>query len=63
MHLNRGQNITLNTTVMFTSFERKMVSSLLNKTVIPFDNALIQLPASQILNLSDHYVVSVHVGS
>lgn len=40
-----------------------MVSSLLNKTVIPFDNALIQLPASQILNLSDHYVVSVHVGS
>lgn len=61
IHLNVGQNITINSTAIFASLQTKIASSLSNTTIIPFDNTQIHFPSSHILNLNNNDLVSIHV--
>ena len=61
VHLNVGQNMTVNTTAVFVSWEMGLKTSLINKTIHPFDNAQIRLPSTLNSNLSGNDVFSLRV--
>ncbi|CAM4932617.1 unnamed protein product [Rotaria socialis] len=53
VHLTVGQNTTVNTTSVFTSLEKTLVSSLSNKRISPLGSAQIHIPLSSNLTQSD----------
>ncbi|CAF4796845.1 unnamed protein product, partial [Rotaria socialis] len=59
VHLNVGQNMTVNTTAVFVSWEMGLKTFLINKTIHPFDHAQIRLPSTLNSNLSDNDVFSL----
>ena len=60
IHLNLGQNSTMNTSSLFLSLETVSSHSLSNKQIHPFDHAQIQLP-SKIDQYAGNSVLSVRV--
>ncbi|CAF4464255.1 unnamed protein product [Rotaria socialis] len=59
VHLNEGQHMTINTPAVFTAWEAAPRDSLLNKTIVPFENAQIRLPTTLNLNLNSSERISL----
>jgi hypothetical protein len=61
IHLNVGQNLTMNTPEVFMSLETKSMASLSNKIVKQVGDAQIRLPTNFNTNISNNSVVSIRV--
>ncbi|CAF1138200.1 unnamed protein product [Rotaria magnacalcarata] len=59
VHLNEGQHMTINASTVFAAWESASLDSLLNKTIVPFENAQIHLPTTLSLNLSSSKRISL----
>ena len=61
IHLNIGQDLTMNTSEVFMTLETKSIQSLSNKLVKQVGNAQIQLPSNFNSNSSSEATVSIRV--
>ena len=61
VHLNVGQNMTINTSSIFMSLETLTMPALSRKTVHQSESARIQLPPTIGLGLRDHSSISLRV--
>lgn len=63
IHLNLGQNLTINTSSVFMSLETISVQSLANKTIQSVGNARIQLPVVLNTSVTNNQSLSLRVCS
>ena len=61
VHLNVGQNMTINTSSIFMSLETLTMSALSRKTVHQTESARIQLPPTIAVGSPDHSSISLRV--
>jgi hypothetical protein len=61
IHLNIGQNMTMNLSSVFMSLERISFQSLTNKLINQIENAQIYIPSNFHSNLNDNKPVSLRV--
>jgi hypothetical protein len=61
IHLNIGQNLTMNTSSVFMSLETISVESLSDKTIEQVGNAQIRLPSTFASNINNNQTVSLRV--
>ena len=61
VHLNMGQNLTMNTSSLFMTLETISIESLAQRTVQQPGNAHIQIPSSIQFNSTKHTSVSLRV--
>ena len=61
MHLNVGQNITINTSSVFMSIEKLTIQALPRRTIRQSENAHIQLPHTIHINVTDGSSISLRV--
>jgi hypothetical protein len=61
IHLNIGQNQTINTSSVFMSLETISVESLSNKLIQPIGNAQISLPSNINSNMNNDQTISLRV--
>ena len=61
IHLNTGQNLTMNTPSLFMSLETISIQSLSQRTIQQPGSARIQIPPSVQLNSNNHTSVSLRV--
>ncbi|CAF1216235.1 unnamed protein product, partial [Adineta ricciae] len=59
LHLNIGQNLTMNTSAVFMSLETLQLESLANKSTRQAENAYIHIPSNLQVNLSANSAVSL----
>jgi hypothetical protein len=61
VHLNIGQNQTMNTSSVFLSVETTSIESLSNKVIQQAGNAQIRIPSSFNLSTNDNTSISLRV--
>ncbi len=61
IHLNVGQNLTMNTSQTFMSLETISIESLSNKIVKQVGNAQMHIPSDFILNTTNNLSISLRV--
>ncbi len=61
IHLNVGQNLTMNTSEVFMSLETITMDSLFNKQIQQVGNAQIQLPPNFTSNINKNSTISIRV--
>ncbi len=61
IHLNIGQNLTINTSNVFMSLETITMNSLLNKKIQQVENALIHVPSNFTSNINKNTTISIRV--
>jgi hypothetical protein len=61
IHLNIGQNLTMNTSSVFLSVESTSIVSLSNKLIQQVGDAQIRLPSSFTLTTTDNPSISLRV--
>jgi hypothetical protein len=61
IHLNIGQNLTMNTSEIFLSLETIQVHSLSNKTIKQVGDAMIYIPLDFDSNLQENQTISLRV--
>ena len=61
VHLNVGQDLTMNTSQVFMSLETRSIESLANKQIKQVGNAQIRLPSNFQADLTGNSAVSIRV--
>ncbi len=61
IHLNTGQNLTMNTSSVFVSLEPVSIKSLSNKLIQQVGTAYIQIPSEFELNSTNNTSLSIRV--
>jgi hypothetical protein len=61
IHLNVGQNLTMNTSQTFMSLETISIESLSNKIVKQIGNAQMHIPSDFLLNTTNNLSISLRV--
>ncbi len=61
IHLNIGQNLTMNTSEIFMSLETIQTQSISNKTIKQVGDALIHIPLNFKSNLNENETISLRV--
>jgi len=61
IHLNMGQNLTMNTSSAFMSLETLSIKSLSNKQIQQVGNAQIHIPLNFNSNISNNPTISLRV--
>jgi hypothetical protein len=61
IHLNIGQNLTINSSSVFLLVETTSISSLSNKLIQQIGDAQIRMPSSFSLSTNDHSSISLRV--
>lgn len=61
IHLNLGQNLTINTSQTFMSFETISMEAFKNRIIQQVGNAQFQIPSNFTLNTTDNSSISLRV--